>query len=85
MNNNKVISSEKIVLEIPPDESILKTYDIERLIKECNRLNIPREQYEANKDEDKNKKFKDVEKRGTRVTPRVLCIFIFGIISLEFI
>ena len=57
MNNNKVISSEKIVLEIPPDESILKTYDIERLIKECNRLNIPREQYEANKDEDKNKKF----------------------------
>ena len=57
MNNNKVISSEKIVLETPPDVSILKTYDKDRLIQECNQLNIPREQYEENKDEDKNRIF----------------------------
>jgi len=57
MNNNKVISSEKIVLETPPDVSILKTYDNDQLIRECNRLNIPREQYEASNDEDKNRLF----------------------------
>ena len=55
MNNNKVISSEKIVLETPPDVSILKTYDKDRLIQECRRLIIPREKYEENNDEDKNR------------------------------
>ena len=57
MNNNKVISSEKIVLETPPDASILKTYDKDQLIEECKRLNIPREQYESSNDEDKNRLF----------------------------
>jgi len=57
MDNNKVISSEKIVLETPPDLSILKTYGKDQLIDECRRLNIPREQYEENKDEDKNRIF----------------------------
>ena len=54
MNNNKLISSDKIVLETPPDVSILKTYDKDQLIDECKRLNIPREQYESSNDEDKN-------------------------------
>jgi len=53
MNNNKVISTEKIVLEIPPDENILKTYNKEELLKECIRLNVAREQYESSNDEDK--------------------------------
>jgi hypothetical protein len=57
MNDNKVISSEKVIIETPPDENTLKTYSVERLISECNRLNIPREQYEASNDSDKNKKF----------------------------
>ena len=57
MNNNKLISSDKIVLETPPDASILKTYDKDQLIDECKRLNIPREQYEASNDEDKNRLF----------------------------
>lgn len=57
MNNNKIISSEQVILETPPDENTLKTYSMEKLIGECNRLNIPREQYEASNDEDKNKKF----------------------------
>ena len=57
MDNNKVISSEKIVLEVPPDENILKTYNKEELLKECIRLNVPREQYEASNDEDKNRVF----------------------------
>tara|TARA_B100000683_G_C12332206_1_gene491067 strand:- start:196 stop:807 length:612 start_codon:yes stop_codon:yes gene_type:complete len=57
MNDNKVISSEKIILETPPDISVLNKYDKDKLIGECNRLNIPREQYEASNDEDKNRKF----------------------------
>ena len=57
MDNNKVISSEKIVLEVPPDGNILKTYNKEELLKECIRLNVPREQYEASNDEDKNRIF----------------------------
>lgn len=57
MNKNKVISSEKIVLEVPPDLNILKTYNKEELLKECIRLNVPREQYEASNDEDKNRVF----------------------------
>ena len=57
MNTNKIISSEQVILETPPDENTLKTYSMEKLISECNRLNIPREQYEASNDEDKNKKF----------------------------
>lgn len=57
MDNNKVISSEKIVLEVPPDVNILKTYNKEELLTECIRLNIPREQYEASNDEDKNRIF----------------------------
>ena len=57
MNNNKIISTEKVILETPPDENTLKSYSMERLISECNRLNIPREQYEASNDSDKNKKF----------------------------
>ena len=57
MNNNKVISSDKIVLEVAPDENILKTYNKEELLKECIRLNVPREQYEASNDEDKNRIF----------------------------
>jgi len=57
MNNYKVISSDKIVLEVPPDENILKTYNKEELLKECIRLNVPREQYEASNDEDKNRIF----------------------------
>lgn len=57
MNNNKLISSEKVVLETPPDVSILKTYDKDQLIDECRQLSIPREQYEENKDEDKNRIF----------------------------
>ena len=57
MNTNKIISSEQVILETPPDENTLKTYSMDKLISECNRLNIPREQYEASNDEDKNKKF----------------------------
>ena len=57
MNNNKVITSEKVVLETPPDVSILKTYDKDQLIDNCKRLNIPREQYEGSNDEDKNRNF----------------------------
>lgn len=57
MNNNKIISSEKIILEVPPDLSILKTYNNEQLISNCIQLNIPREQYESNNDEDKNRIF----------------------------
>jgi hypothetical protein len=57
MNSNKIISREVVIFDIPPDESILKTYNMEKLLNECKRLNIPREQYEADNDEDKNKRF----------------------------
>lgn len=57
MNSNKIISREVVIFDIPPDESILKTYNMEKLLNECKRLNIPREQYEADIDEDKNKRF----------------------------
>lgn len=57
MDNNKVISSETIILEVPPDVNILNTYNNEELLRECIRLNVPREQYEASSDEDKNRKF----------------------------
>ena len=57
MNSNKIISREVVIFDIPPDESILKTYNMGKLLNECKRLNIPREQYEADNDEDKNKRF----------------------------
>lgn len=57
MNDKKLRSSEKVILETPPDESILKTYNKDKLIQECKRLSIPREQYEASNDEDKNRIF----------------------------
>jgi len=57
MNSNKIISREVVIFDIPTDESILKTYNMEKLLNECKRLNIPREQYEADNDEDKNKRF----------------------------
>jgi len=57
MNSNKIISREVVIFDIPPDESILKKYNMEKLLNECKRLNIPREQYEADNDEDKNKRF----------------------------
>jgi len=43
MNSNKIISREVVIFDIPPDESILKTYNMEKLLNECKRLNIPRE------------------------------------------
>jgi len=57
MDCNKIISSKQIVLEVPPDLNILKTYNNEQLLTECIRLNVPREQYEASNDEDKNRIF----------------------------
>jgi hypothetical protein len=57
MNTNKIISSEKIVLDTPPDMNELKKLSDKELISICNKLFIPREQYEASIDADKNRLF----------------------------
>ena len=57
MNTNKIISSEKVILDTPPDINSLKKYSADELITECNRLGVPRELMEASNDDDKNINF----------------------------
>lgn len=57
MNTNKIISRETVVLDTPPNMSELKKLSDKELISICNKLFIPREQYEASIDDDKNRLF----------------------------
>lgn len=57
MNTNKIISRETVVLDTPPDINKLKKLSDKELISICNKLFIPREQYEASIDDDKNRLF----------------------------
>ena len=47
MNKNKVISSEKIVLEVPQDLNILKTYNKEELLKTIQHAKVDKKQTET--------------------------------------
>ena len=57
MNTNKIISTEEVVFETPPDIDDLKKMDNECLFKKCMNIGLPRETIEGIKDEDKQRVF----------------------------